>query len=464
MNTTDLGNQTAGINMKLLDDAKEITPNKSQLDESSWVKTDETVHARLGWWIVLVGVGGFTLWAFLAPLDKGVPLSGTVTVASNRKAVQHQTGGIVDEILVKEGDRVKAGQVLVRMNDVQVKAQAEITRSRLFAARAIEARLIAERDGKAEIDFPAALLSVTNDPRVASTISTQRQLFTSRKLSMEHELAALDENIAGLSIQLSGLKESRLSKKQQLEFINEQLGNLRDLAKDGFVPRNRVLDLERTYVQLNGEISSDTGNIGRIQRQIAELNQQRIQRQQEHQKEVRQQLSDIQREAEALDSQLIAQDFELANVLVKTPVDGIVVGMNIFTQGGVVGPGFSMMDIMPTEDLLVVTGQVPVHLIDKVHPDLHVDLIFSAFNQNKTPNIPGTVTQVSADRLEDEQTGEPYYNVKTQVTPEGMKLLAHHHIRAGMPVEIFIKTGERSLMNYLFKPILDRLHASMSEE
>ncbi len=464
MNTTDLGNQTAGINMKLLADANETIPNKSQLDESSWVKTDETVHARLGWWIVLAGVGGFTLWAFLAPLDKGVPLSGTVTVASNRKAVQHQTGGIVDEILVKEGDRVKAGQVLVRMNDVQVKAQAEITRSRLFAARAIEARLIAERDGKAEIDFPAALVSVTNDPRVASTISTQRQLFTSRKLSMEHELAALDENIAGLSIQLGGLKESRLSKKQQLQFIDEQLGNLRDLAKDGFVPRNRVLDLERTYVQLNGEISSDTGNIGRIQRQIAELNQQRIQRQQEHQKEVRQQLSDIQREAEALDSQLIAQDFELANVLVKTPVDGIVVGMNIFTQGGVVGPGFSMMDIVPTEDLLVVTGQVPVHLIDKVHPDLHVDLIFSAFNQNKTPNIPGTVTQVSADRLVDEQTGEPYYNVKTQVTPDGMKLLAHHHIRAGMPVEIFIKTGERSLMNYLFKPILDRLHASMSEE
>lgn len=450
--------------MKLLADERETVPDNSQLDESSWVKTDETVHARLGWWIVLAGVGGFTLWAFLAPLDKGVPLSGTVTVASHRKAVQHQTGGIIDEILVKEGDRVKAGQVLVRMNDVQVKAQAEITRSRLFAARAIEARLIAERDGKAQIEFPPALLSVTNDPRVANTISTQRQLFMSRKLSMEHELAALDENIAGLSIQLSGLKESRLSKQQQLQFINEQLGNLRDLAQEGFVPRNRVLDLERTYVQLNGDISADTGNIGRIQRQIAELNQQRIQRQQEHQKEVRQQLSDIQREAEALDSQLIAQDFELANVLVKAPVEGIVVGMNIFTQGGVVGPGFSMMDIVPTEDLLVVTGQVPVHLIDKVHPELHVDLIFSAFNQNKTPNIPGTVTQVSADRLVDEQTGEPYYNVKTQVTPEGMKLLVHHHIRAGMPVEIFIKTGERSLMNYLFKPILDRLHASMSEE
>ena len=281
---------------------------------------------------------------------------------------------------------------------------------------------------------------------------------------MQHELAALDENIAGLTIQLRGLKDSRINKKQQLQFLNEQLGNLRDLAKDGYVPRSRVLDLERDYVQLNGEISADTGDIGRIRRQIAELSQQRIQRQQEFQKEVRQQLSDIQREAQDLHSQLIAQDFELANVLVKAPVDGIVVGVEIFTQGGVIGPGFRMMDIVPSEDQLVVMGQVPVHLIDKVHLGLHVDLIFSAFNQNKTPNIPGIVIRVSADRLTDEQTGEPYYNLKTKVTPEGMKLLVHHQIRAGMPVEIFIKTGERSLMNYLFKPILDRLHASMSEE
>lgn len=450
--------------MKLLAEAKEATPDNFSLDESNQVKTDETIHARLGWWIVLAGVGGFFLWAFLAPLDKGVPLSGTVTVASNRKAVQHQTGGIVDEILVTEGDRVKAGQVLVRMNDIQVKSQAEITRSRLYSARAIEARLIAERDGKTAIAFPSELLSITNDPRVANTISTQRQLFMSRKLSMQHELAALDENIAGLTFQLRGLEESIVSKKQQLQFLNEQLINLRDLAKDGFVPRSRVLELERDYVQLRGEISADTGNIGRIQRQVAELNQQRVHRQQEFQKEVRQQLSDIQREAEDLHSQLVAHDFELANVLVKAPVDGTVVGVNIFTHGGVVGPGFSMMDIVPSEDLLVVTGQVPVHLIDKVHPGLHVDLIFSAFNQNKTPNIPGIVTQVSADRLTDEQTGEPYYNVKTKVTPEGMELLTHHQIRAGMPVEIFIKTGERSLMNYLFKPILDRLHASMSEE
>jgi membrane fusion protein, type I secretion system len=441
-----------------------VQPEQAEHDQTDDVKTDESAHSRLGWWIVLVGVGGFLLWAFLAPLDKGVPLSGTVTVDTNRKAVQHRTGGIIDQIYIKEGDHVKAGQVLVRMNDVQINAQTEITRIQLNTARAVKARLLAERDGEDSIEYPADLLAMQHDPRIQNTILTQNQLFRSRQLAMEHELAAIDENIAGLTMQLQGLEASRVSKKQQIEFLQEQLTSLRELSTDGFVPRNRVLDLERTNVQLAGEISAETGNIGRTQRQIAELKQRRIQRLQEHQKEVRQQLSDIQREADSLHSQLISHEFELDNVLVKAPADGIVVGINVFTEGGVISPGFRLMDIVPSDDPLTITGQVPVHLIDKLHPGLPVDLIFSAFNQNKTPNIPGEVLQVSADRLTDERTGEPYYQLKAKVTPEGMALLTHHQVRAGMPVEIFVKTGERSLMNYLFKPILDRLHASMSEE
>ncbi|GJL74842.1 HlyD family type I secretion periplasmic adaptor subunit [Nitrosomonas sp.] len=450
--------------MKLQAENNAVESELAPTDQSSEVKTDETAHARLGWWIVLVGVGGFVLWAFFAPLDKGVPLSGTVTVDTNRKAVQHRTGGIIDQIYVKEGDHVEAGQVLARMNDVQVKAQAEITRAQLITARTMEARLIAERDEKNVIEYPDDLLAAQDNPRIRNSIMTQSQLFNSRQLAMQHEMAALDENVAGLTVQLRGLEASRNSKKQQLVFLQEQLSSLRELAKDGFVPRNRVLDLERTHMQLNGEISAETGEIGRIQRQIAELKQRRIQRFQEQQKEVRQQLSDIQREVDALSSQLIGHEFELANVLVKAPVEGIVVGMNVFTQGGVISPGFRLMDIVPSDDPLMITGRVPVHLIDKVHPGLHVDLIFSAFNQNKTPNIPGEVLQVSADRLTDERTEEPYYQLRVQVTPEGMQLLTHHQVRAGMPVDIFVKTGERSLMNYLFKPILDRLHASMSEE
>lgn len=450
--------------MKLQADNSEINPGLVPAETSHEVKTDESAHARLGWWIVLAGFGGFVLWAFFAPLDKGVPLTGTVTVDTNRKAVQHRTGGIIDQIYVKEGDYVQAGQVLVRMNDVQVKAEADITRTQLFSARAVEARLIAERDDKNTIEYPDGLLEAQDDIRIRNNIITQNQLFKSRRLAMQHELAALDDNISGLTFQLQGLEESRASKKQQLALIQEQLTSLRELAKEGFVPRNRVLELERNHVQLTGEISSETGDIGRIQRQISELKQRRVQRLQENQKEVRQQLSDIQREADALKSQLIGQDFELANVLVKAPVEGIVVGMNVFTQGGVISPGFRLMDIVPSEDLLMITGRVPVHLIDKIHPGLPVDLIFSAFNQNKTPNIPGEVVQVSADRLTDEHTGEPYYQLKARVTPEGMQLLTRHQVRAGMPVDIFVKTGERSLMNYLFKPILDRLHAAMSEE
>ncbi|MDV6348359.1 HlyD family type I secretion periplasmic adaptor subunit [Nitrosomonas sp. Is35] len=450
--------------MKLAAEEKKTVIENVPADLSHQVDTDETLHTKLGWWIVLAGFGGFILWASFAPLDKGVPVPGTVTVASHLQAVQHQIGGIIDSILVKEGEHVAVGQVLVRMNDVQLKAQAEITRSQLYTARAVEARLLAERDGRKEITFPQDLLTSQHDPRIANNIITQNQLFTSRQLALHHEIAALEENIAGSRMQLRGLEASRASKNAQLKFLEEQLVNLRDLAQDSFVPRNRVLELERTYIQLTGEISAETGNIGRIQRQIAELEQRRIHRQQEYQKEVRQQLSDIKREIDSLSSRLSGQDFELANVEVKAPVDGFVVGMNVFTEGGVISPGFKLMDIVPSDDMLIITGQVPVHLIDRVHVDLPVDLIFSALNQKKTPNIPGTVTQVSADRLMDERSGLPFYNIKAKVTPEGMKKLTDQQIRAGMPVEIFIKTGERSLMSYLFKPILDRVHSALSEE
>ncbi len=452
--------------MKPLADKMETPTDVVPIEQSpnEKVNTDDSVHTRLGWFIVIAGFGGFLLWAFFAPLDKGVPLSGTVTVSSNRKAVQHQTGGIIDKILVKEGETVRAGQVLVEMNDVQVKTQAEITRGQLYSARAVEARLIAERDNKSEITFPPLLLAMENDPVVANNINLQRQLFSSRNLSMQHEIAALEENIAGLEVQLHGLQALRASKQTQLNILNTQVDSLRELSEDGFVPRNRVFEMDRTHAQLTGEISENIGNIGRIKRQISELTLRRVHRQEENQKEVRQQLSDIQREAESLNSRLVGQDFELANVQVKAPVDGIVVGLDVFTHGGVIGAGFRMMDIVPNEDMLVITGEVPVHLIDKVHPGLHVDLIFSAFNQNKTPNIPGIVSQVSADRLTNEHTGMPYYNIKAKVAPEGIKLLSEHQVRAGMPVEIFIKTGERSLMNYMFKPILDRIHSSLSEE
>ena len=179
---------------------------------------------------------------------------------------------------------------------------------------------------------------------------------------------------------------------------------------------------------------------------------------------MRTQLSDVQKEAEALENRLKSQDFDLANVMIKAPVDGTVVAMNVFTRGGVISPGFRLMDIVPSDDPLIVEGQVPVNLIDKVHKDLKVELIFSAFNQNQTPHIPGVVTQVSADRLQDPKNGMPYYELRAKVAPEGMKMVSKLQIRPGMPVEVFIKTGERSMMSYLLKPVFDRAKTSLTEE
>ncbi|HEY5798989.1 MAG TPA: HlyD family type I secretion periplasmic adaptor subunit [Burkholderiaceae bacterium] len=430
------------------------------------VDTDARKYSRMGWLIVLLGVGGFMLWALIAPLDQGVPVSGTLAVAGSRKAVQHQTGGTVQDILVKEGDVVKTGQVLVRMNDVMTKANAEMGRGQYIAARAAEARLIAERDGKSTIGAPVGLDLMKGDPRVASNIGAQSQLFSARQSALRNELAAIDETISGLKLQITGLMESRESKRLQSRILKEELDGMRQLAKEGYVARNRLLDVERTYAQVNGAISEDIGNIGRSQRQVSELTLRRIQRQQEYQKEVRTQLSEVQKEADALFNRLTAQDFELGNAEVRAPADGTVVSMNVFTRGGVVAPGFRMMDIVPSEDALVVEGQVPVHLIDKVHAGLPVELIFSAFNQNKTPHLPGTVVQVSADRLIDERTGAPYYKMKAKVTPEGMRTVAHQHLqlRPGMPVELFVKTGERTMMSYLLKPVIDRAKTSMTEE
>jgi protease secretion system membrane fusion protein len=430
------------------------------------VNTDARSYSRFGWLLILLGVGGFMLWASLAPLDKGVPMPGTVAKESNRKTIQHPNGGTVQEILVKDGDVVKKGQVLVRMNNIQATSQAETARAQYITGRLAEARLLAERDGLKSLTFPPALASIKDDPRVVAGFSLQNQLFASRRMSLESEIGAYDENIAGLKVQIVGLEESRESKKLQQGFLKEQLENMRDLAKDGYVARARLLDVERTYAQINGQISEDIGNIGRARRQVTELTLRRGQRTQDYQKEVRSQLADTQREVEALGSRIEGLEYDLANTEVKAPVDGTVVALAVFTPGGVVGSGTKLMELVPTDDALIVEGQLPVNLIDRVHVGLPVELVFSAFNVNKTPHIPGVVTQVSADRTVEERSGTPYYKVRARVSPEGAKLIEHKKlvIQPGMPVEMFVKTGERTLMSYLLKPVFDRAKTSLSEE
>jgi protease secretion system membrane fusion protein len=312
--------------------------------------------------------------------------------------------------------------------------------------------------------FPPEVQAAATEPRTAAAIAVQQQLFASRQSALRSELAAIDENIAGLQLMQSGQKLSLEGKQLQLRLLREQVESLRDLARDGFVPRNRLLEMERSQAQMAASVAEDTGNMGRSQRQIAELRLRQLQRQQDAQKEVRTQLADVQKEADALRTRLESLDWEVANAQVRAPVDGIVADVNVFTAGGVVAPGFRMMDVLPLSEPLIVEGQIPVHLIDSVHPQLPVELIFSAFNQNTTPRVPGVVTQVSPDRLVDDKTGQSYYRLRAEVTPQGRQTMAGLGVRPGMPVELFVKTGERTLLTYLFKPLSDHWRMSLTEE
>lgn len=441
-----------------------MTPANPLATDDLAVNTDARTHTRLGWWLVLGGLGGFLIWALVAPLDQGIPVPGTLTAAGNRKAVQHETGGTIQAILVREGDPVKAGQTLVQMNDVQARTNAQITQVQFLTARSAEARLLAERDGRSSIVFPADDLVGADPAQVAQAQSAQTLLFSARQMALRSELAAIDENIGGLQAMAGALQQSRDSKQAQLALMKEQLDNLRELAAEGFVPRHRVLEIERSHAQLSAAMADDSGNLARGQRQMAELRLRQLQRQQDFQKEVRTALADVQKEVQALRNRREALEHELANVHVKAPVDGVVAEMNVSTEGGVVGPGFRMMDILPQSEPLIVEARVPVDMVDQVRVRMPVELILAAYNQNTTPRVPGVVHQVSPDRMTDDKTGQTYYRMRVHVNPEGLPLMNRLQVQAGMPVEVFVKSGERTLANYLLKPLRDNLRLSLTEE
>ena len=420
--------------------------------------------ARLGLWLVLAGFGGFMAWAALAPLDKGVPLSGNVVVAGSRQVVQHPSGGVIEQLLVRDGDQVTAGQVLVRLDATQARAQYESLRVQYLTARAMQERLVAERDGASGVVFSPALLKEASEPWLAAILDTQRQLLHSRRQALEMELAGLRENSAGAQSSLDGVQGSLAAKQEQRAALQEQLHGLRELARDGYIPRNRLLENERLYAQVNGAISEDLGNIGRTRRQLGELKLRIGQRQQEYQREVQQQLTEAQSSAADLDNRLRSAAFDLDSTAIKAPASGTVVGSSVFTNGGVIARGQSLMEIVPHDVPLLVDARASVELIDRLRPGLPVELIFVAFNQSTTPRVEGEVTLVSADRLLDEHNGQPYYQVRVRVGEDGLRQLAGQDIRPGMPVEAFVRTGERSMLNYLFKPLTDRAHVALAEE
>ncbi|EIV6644757.1 HlyD family type I secretion periplasmic adaptor subunit [Klebsiella aerogenes] len=436
-------------------------PQGNNIEQS---QTDERRFTRLGWLVIGIGLAGFFLWASLAPLDKGVASPGSVTVSGNRKTIQSPAGGIVRNIAVKEGEKVKAGEVLVQMSQVQAQAQVDSLQDQYYTTLATAGRLLAERDNLSKIRFSPVFDTLKDSPRVAEIIALQIQLFSSRQQALRSEIDGFRQSSDGIRFQLKGLQDSRINKQIQLSSIREQMSSMKQLAAEGYLPRNRYLEAQRQFAEINSSIDETIGRIGQLQKQLLESQQRIEQRYADYQREVRTQLAQTQMDANDFKNKLDMAKYDLGNTSIISPVDGTVVGLTIFTQGGVVGAGEHLMDIVPSEASLIVDSRLKVEMIDKVYKGLPVELMFTAFNQNKTPKIPGTVTLVSADRLVDKGTGEPFYQMQVTVTPEGIKMLQGADIKPGMPVEVFVKTGSRSLLSYLFKPILDRARTSLTEE
>lgn len=426
--------------------------------------SDTAQPARVGLWVLGLGFGGFLLWAGLAPLDEGVPTQGMVTIDTKRKTVQHLSGGIVKQVLVKEGQQVGNGDPLLSIDDAVSLANYESVRQHYLTLRAMEGRLLAEQNGQAKISFHPDLLQAESDPYIRQTINNQQQLFHSRRLALQADMDAIKESIQGQEASIQGAEGMLKARSSQLEYIQEELKGVRDLVKEGYAPRNKQLELERMAAESMGSIADLQGNILHGRRAIAEMKLRALQRGQEYRKEVDTQLSDVRREVQADAEKYKAAAQELGRTVIRAPAEGQVVGLAVQTVGAVVGPGQKLMDIVPKNETLLLEARVPPHLIDKVRAGLEVDVRFSAFAHSPSLVVQGKLESISSDLISEPQNNIAYYLARVSITQEGMKQLGNRQMQAGMPAEVVIKTGERTVLTYLLHPLLKRMAASMKEE
>jgi protease secretion system membrane fusion protein len=433
-------------------------------DSEQDVQPHRSRPGRLGLWALAIGFGGFLLWAAFAPLDEGVPSAGLVSIDTKRKAVQHMQGGIVKEVLVGEGDRVKEGQLLIKLDPATANANFEASRQRYLSLRAMQGRLIAEQAGASLIAFHPDLKTAASDPLIRQQMQTQEQLFQSRRSSLRADLQAIQESVQGQEGLVQSYQGMMTNRRSQLELLLDELKNTRELVKEGYAPRNRQLELERMVAELNSSTAELLGNTTRAQRTIGEFKQRLIQRQQEYRKDVETQLADVSREVLGEEAKYLALQADLSRIEIRSPAEGQVVGLAVQTVGAVVQPGQKLMDIVPDNEALILETRVSPHVIDRVHAGLPVDVRFTAFSHSPQLVVQGKVTSVSGDLLTDPQTGVGYYLARAVVTPEGMKKLGKRQMQPGMPVEVVFTTGERTMLTYLLNPLIRRVSASMKEE
>ena len=417
---------------------------------------------RLGFTILLVVFGIFGTWAAVAPLDGAVYAPGVVTVQTYRKTVQHLEGGIVKDVLAHDGDIVKKGDPLIILDDAQLRSEYDVNHNQLIAAKAMEARLTAERDGKPAIDF--GTMADADTARGVEARLGETQVFNARRGARLGQIAVLQERIGQLNQQIKGTEDMIGTKANLQKSYTDEIVELTDLLAKGFVDKQRLLEQQRKLNMLKSEVADHESNITKTRLQINETELQIVQLNKNFNSDVVKELSDVQAKVFDLQEKATALEDRLSRIVIRAPEDGMVLDMKVHTIGGVIGAGTPLLDIVPESSELVVEARVATSDIDRIVLGKLTDIRFNAFNSATTPVIQGQVTRVSADRLTDEKSGDAYYLVRVKVTDEGLKRLGDNKLQPGMPAEVLINAGDRTMLQYLMKPARNVFAKAMIEE
>ncbi|MBB4372562.1 HlyD family secretion protein [Bradyrhizobium sp. cir1] len=428
------------------------------------VRDSITFHLMLGLGIVLVLVVGLGGWASTVLISGALIAPGQIVVESNVKKVQHPTGGVVGELRAHDGDLVKAGDIVVKLDDTVTRANLAIVTKNLDAALARTARLQAEQRGLDKIEFPQSLLDRSSDPDVKALISAETKLFDVRVNGRAGQKAQLRERVLQLNEEIEGLSAQETAKDKEIALVQNELTGVRDLYDKRLVQISRLTQLERDSARLNGERAQYIASRAQAKGKITETELQIIQVDKDMVSEVSKDLRETNDKIGELIERKVAAEDQLRRVDIRAPQDGMVLQSTVHTVGGVVTAGDTLMLIVPQADDLQVEAKVNPVDIDKLQIGQKTLLRLSAFNQRTTPELNGVVSRVSPDVTTEQRTGQSYYTIRVSMPPEEIARLGDVKIIPGMPVEAFVQTGDRTMLSYLMKPLHDQLMRAFREK
>jgi HlyD family type I secretion membrane fusion protein len=420
---------------------------------------------RIGLVVLAATFGTAVLWSALAPLSSAVVAAAAIKVDSSRKKIQHPEGGVIKEIVVQDGRIVRAGDVLVRLDEARAGAAHSVVVGGRDLALATQARLHAERDDRPSVTFPKELEErAAGNPQVVQTMRAQEALFLARRSARSGELGILDQQIAALRNEIEGFRSQLQSKREQLESLESDLESLRALDSQGMVEKTKLRALERDVARARGESEELGSRIASTRTVISEKELKKFQVRKAFQEDVAAELKKVQAEGFELLERESAARRTLELTELRAPVDGTVTDLKVHTAGGVVGPGEVLMEIVPSSDRLIIEARVAPQDVDRVRVGLPAGVKLHAFNARTTPELQAAVTYVSADAAVDQRTDTSWFMVRLDFSPESLRQLGtERRVMPGMQADVFIRTGERTFLGYLMQPLIDSFDKAWRE-